>query len=74
VRRADHVKAFQRAGFHVLKRRGKGSHVMLKKPGHPHILTLPGGVVKRALLAAQIKQAGLTIEEYLEFYWRRNWP
>jgi predicted RNA binding protein YcfA (HicA-like mRNA interferase family) len=66
--RREHVAAFRRAGFQVLKRRGKGSHVMLKKPGHPYILTLPEGTVKRALLAKQIKQAGLTIEEYLEFF------
>lgn len=65
----DHARAFERAGFERLQRRGRGSHILLKKAGVQMILSLPDHrEVKRALLAKQIRNAGLTIEEYLEFF------
>lgn len=63
------IKAFERAGWKV--RNQTGSHVILKKEGNPNLLTIPvhkGKPIKKGLLMAQIKTAGLTAEEFLEFY------
>lgn len=62
------VKAFERAGWMI--RNQTGSHVVLKKEGNPILLTIPvhkGKPIKKGLLLAQIKKAGLTAEEFLEF-------
>lgn len=64
-----HAKAFARRGWTRQPRRGKGSHLLLTKPGVPWTITLPGhGDVKRGLLAAQIKGAALTIEDYCKAF------
>lgn len=63
------IKAFERAGWAVRKQ--TGSHVILKKEGEPNLLTIPvhrGKPIKKGLLVAQIKAAGLTIEEFLTHY------
>jgi len=63
------IKAFERAGWMV--RNQTGSHVILKKDGEPNLLTIPvhkGKPIKKGLLVAQIKAAGLTIEEFLSVY------
>ncbi|HBI23410.1 MAG TPA: hypothetical protein DDX84_04225 [Nitrospiraceae bacterium] len=63
------IKAFERAGW---KNEGqRGSHVKLTKEGNPNILSIPvhkGKSVKKGLLLDQIKKAGLTVEEFWEFY------
>jgi len=49
----------------------RGSHVKLTKAGNPVILSIPmhkGKPVKKGLLVAQIKKAGLTVEEFLKYY------
>lgn len=49
-----------------MPRRGNGKHFLLKKTGHRATISIPDHrEVKRALLAKQIKVAGMTIEEYL---------
>jgi len=58
------IKAFERAGFEVSP--GEGSHVVLKKPGHPIIVIPLHRSVAPFLLRSQIKRAGLTEEEFLE--------
>jgi predicted RNA binding protein YcfA (HicA-like mRNA interferase family) len=64
-----HVKAFQRAGFVLQKRRGRGSHYLLKKPGVRMIISIPDHrEVKRTLLARQIANAGLTEAQYLRHF------
>lgn len=63
------VKAFERAGWTNEGRRG--SHVKLTKKGAAAILSIPvhkGKPVKKGLLLAQIKKAGLTVEEFLKSY------
>lgn len=63
------VKAFERAGWS--SRGQKGSHVTLTKEGNPYILTIPmhkGKPIKKGLILDQIKKAGLTKEEFLEYY------
>ena len=62
------ISAFEKAGFEV--DRIRGSHHILKKSGHRYALSIPvhsGKTVGTGLLSAQIKNAGLTIEEFLEF-------
>ncbi len=62
------VKAFERAGWTVEGQ--KGSHVKLSKEGSCNILSIPvhkGRPVKKGLLLNQIKKAGLTIREFLEY-------
>lgn len=64
------VKAFERAGWINQGQRGS-SHVKLTKEGNPVILSIPvhkGKPVKKGLLVAQIKKAGLTVEEFLKCY------
>lgn len=60
------VKAFERAGFvHV---RTTGSHFILKKEGWPNRLSVPvhpGKTVNRQLLEGQVKDAGLTNEQFI---------
>jgi len=63
------VKALIRAGW---KHEGqRGSHVKLSKEGNSNILSIPvhkGKSIKQGLLRDQIKKAGLTIDEFLEYY------
>lgn len=63
------VKAFERAGWRNEGQRG--SHVKLTKEGSLVILSIPvhkGKPVKKGLLLAQIKKAGMTVEEFLKLY------
>ena len=63
------VKAFERAGWTVWGQ--KGSHVKLIKEGDLNILSIlfhKGKPIKKGLLLDQIKKAGLTTEEFLEYY------
>jgi len=63
------VKAFERAGW--TNEGQRGSHVKLTKPGNPTILSIPlhkGKPLKKGLLVAQIKKAGMTVEEFLKLY------
>ena len=60
------VRAFEKAGFTV--DRVTGSHHIMKKSGHPNRLSIPvhaGKTIGKGLLAAQIKAAGLTLEQFL---------
>ena len=58
------VRAFVRAGGVVLQGRGRGSHCNIRMP-NDEVLTIPYHV-RVGLLGATIKQAGLTIEEFLD--------
>jgi predicted RNA binding protein YcfA (HicA-like mRNA interferase family) len=63
------IKAFEKAGWTT--RGQRGSHVKLTREGNPNTLSIPvhkGKPVKRGLLLDQIKKAGLTVEEFLEYY------
>ncbi|MFZ0891209.1 MAG: type II toxin-antitoxin system HicA family toxin [Thermoplasmata archaeon] len=59
------VKAFRRAGWVV--QRQTGSHVVLAKEGVDELIVIPvhgGRAVKRGLLLAALRSAGLTPEEF----------
>jgi predicted RNA binding protein YcfA (HicA-like mRNA interferase family) len=58
------VRAFLKADGIELKGRGKGSHRYIAMP-NGETLTIPYHV-KPGLVSSCIKQAGLTLEEYLE--------
>jgi predicted RNA binding protein YcfA (HicA-like mRNA interferase family) len=61
------VKAFQRAGWTVARIRG--SHVILVKKDSDVTLSIPvhkGKTVKRGTLRDLIKDAGMSIEKFLE--------
>lgn len=65
-----HVKAFERAGWTCIKRRGNGKHFILTKEGKGHLSIPDHKQVKRALLQKQIRLAGFTDAEYLELFKR----
>ena len=61
------IKAFQKCGWQIARQ--KGSHVILQKDGSDAILSVPihaGKTVKRGTLRALIKDAGLTVAEFLD--------
>lgn len=62
----DAIRAFERAGFTVLKGRGKGSHTVMSRAGHPALLTVPDhNTLKRGTLRALIRLADLTVDEFV---------
>lgn len=67
----QHVAAFCRAGWE--RRRQTGSHIILGMDGRAANLSIPDHKeVKRALLQKQIQVAGMTNEEYLDYFYKRR--
>lgn len=61
------MRALERAGFVPV--RVKGSHHVLSLPDHPErfaIVPLHPGDLSRPLVLSIIKQAGLSVEEFLD--------
>lgn len=63
VRQSQAIRAFVRAGG--IERTGKGSHRVVKMP-NGHVVSLPAGVLKTGLLDFEIKQSGLTLDQFLD--------
>jgi predicted RNA binding protein YcfA (HicA-like mRNA interferase family) len=64
----DVVKAFQRAGWKIA--RVRSSHIILEKEGFVATLSVPvhkGKNVKKGTLRDLIKDAELSVEEFLSF-------
>jgi len=60
------IQAFRRAGWAL---RQGGKHMVLVKPGEEARLVIPRHrTVKHGLLIRQIKNAGLTVEQFLDLY------
>lgn len=60
------VRAFKRAGWHVARR--KGSHVIMEQEGFDATPSIPvhkGKDVKKGTLRDLIRDAGLSVEEFL---------
>jgi len=60
------VQAFQKAGWSISRQ--KGSHVAMEKPGQEATLSVPvhkGKDVKRGTLRALIKDAEMTVDEFI---------
>jgi len=61
---ADVVKAFERLGWRVARRRA--SHIILTKPGHIATLSVPDHAhVARGTLRALIHRSGVSVEDFL---------
>lgn len=59
------VRAFEKAGWIVARQRA--SHIILIKPNVPVNLSIPNHrQLDRGLLRAQIRKAGLTVEEFVD--------
>ena len=68
VKPKDVLRAFERAGF--LVHHSSGSHHILKHRENPRlriVVPLHNMDIKRGLLHALIKDAGLTVERFLEY-------
>jgi len=64
IKATDAIKAFERAGG--IHRTGKGDHVNIKMP-NGRIITLRGkGEVKVGRLKDAVREAGLTVEQFLK--------
>ena len=61
------VAALEKAGFEI--RRQTGSHIILYKSGIRHPISIPQhpGDLPKGTLRAIIRQAGLTVEQFLGF-------
>ena len=60
------IKALKHAGFQVHHQ--KGSHITLRREEYPHdrIVVPDHRVVKKGALGGIIRDAGLTVEEFVE--------
>jgi predicted RNA binding protein YcfA (HicA-like mRNA interferase family) len=61
------IAAFARLGFR--EARVSGSHRILKKDGHPNVLSVPDHgkkTLKRGTLSGLIKASGHTVEEFCD--------
>jgi predicted RNA binding protein YcfA (HicA-like mRNA interferase family) len=61
------IAAFSRVGFSVV--RIKGSHHVMKKPGHVHNLVVPvhgSTPLKPGTLRSLIRAAGLTVDQFVQ--------
>jgi predicted RNA binding protein YcfA (HicA-like mRNA interferase family) len=60
------IKALERAGFYL--DRIRGSHHHYRYPNKPGTVTVAvhSGTIKRKTLTSIIKQAGMTVEEFLD--------
>jgi HicA toxin of bacterial toxin-antitoxin, len=66
-----HASAFERLGWiRDHKRRGRGKHILLTKPGMRPTLSIPDHhEVKRTIIASQIKIAGILEAEYIAAFY-----
>lgn len=62
----DVIKALSKAGFYVHHQRG--SHIALRREGPPpnRVVVPARKELKKGMLRAIIRQAGLTVEEFIE--------
>lgn len=65
ISRREAVRALTKAGFEVVPNRGKGSHIVMSRPGWRALLTIPDhSTLRRGTLRALIRDAGLTVDEF----------
>lgn len=61
------AKAFAKAGFVMLKARGKGSHMAMFRETTRTLLIIPDhDPVKRGTLRSLIRDAGMSVDEFRE--------
>lgn len=62
---ADTIKAFHRAGWRAVRQ--SGSHVVMVKEGQDATLSIPlRRELKRGLLRALIRDANMSVDEFVE--------
>jgi predicted RNA binding protein YcfA (HicA-like mRNA interferase family) len=62
---AEAIAAFERAGWSALPNRRKG-HTIMGRKGDPVLLSIPNHrQLKRGLLRSQIRNAGLSVDEFI---------
>ena len=67
-----HVAALERCGWRCTRRSAK-NHYILEREGVEEILSIPDHKeVKRQLLQAQIRLAGISESEYLAAFYKRR--
>ena len=61
------ARAFERAGWRRLARRGRGTHILLKNDALPEVmLSVPDhSDVKRPLLRGLIRKAEMTVDQFV---------
>ncbi len=65
LRPKEVIKAFQKLGWQVARRRG--SHIIMTKEGNIATLSIPNHPeVARGTLRSLISRSGLTVEEFLK--------
>ncbi len=67
VKAKDAIKAFEKFGFQV--NRKKGSHIILVKPDYEFVLSVPshaGKDLKKGTLRSLIRDAGITVQEFID--------
>jgi len=65
VSSAQVVKAFERLGWEVVRR--KGSHIIMVREGHVATLSIPDHKeIARGTLRSLLRAAGLTSEQFLD--------
>lgn len=67
LRSREVIRALQNAGFHIV--RTTGGHTIMYKAGLPRAVPVPqhSGDLKRPVLASIVREAGLTVDEFLRF-------
>jgi predicted RNA binding protein YcfA (HicA-like mRNA interferase family) len=61
------AKAFEKAGWQY--DRTKGSHYIMTRPHQPGLLSVPmHKPVKKGTLRKLIREAGLTVDEFVDFH------
>jgi predicted RNA binding protein YcfA (HicA-like mRNA interferase family) len=66
VEQARAIRAFIRAGGTEIPRRGKGSHRVVVMPNGVR-LTLQYGIVPVGALAAMVKQADISVDDFISY-------
>ncbi len=61
------IRAFEHLGFSVIKKRGKGSHVVMASESHAAILTIPRRrELRRGTLRKLIRDAGIDVGTFCD--------
>jgi predicted RNA binding protein YcfA (HicA-like mRNA interferase family) len=67
LRAREVIRSFEKAGFQIVPKRGKGSHTVMSHPTKTAILTIPDhDPVKRGTLRSLIRDAEMTMAQFRE--------
>lgn len=73
ARGAAIAAAIERCGWTLNDRRGRGKHFLLTRKGNPWTISIPDhDEVKRALLAAQLRGAGISVDDFIAAFAKKH--